>query len=289
MKGERVSLRLVRKVALVVVSAALFGANAEAQPLPPSQAALLSKMKPEARFALDGVSFTGTTSTLQPASNKVLLDLAAVVKKHPETRLKLEVFVDPTDPGAQALSDKRAEILTARLKGFGAPAGAIEAVGLAGSEVLVPSIVEAMKAKNRRVMVRVIVAPGASPARTPVVVAATPAPTPSPLVVATPAPTPIATPAVASSGGARVTLVSTRSTPRSGAGSATSALRQAGMELVRIAQVQETRPVTVVYFTAQFQDEARRLGGALSRSTRLVPVKRIDPRSDLLVVLGGEG
>lgn len=281
-----------RTIAILVLLAAFCGAPALAAK------GMKAKLEKDARFVLTGVEFQGMTATLTGGSRLALVPLVPILKQHPETRLVIEAFVDPTDPNAQALSDQRAAAVVARLIQLGAPRATLEAKGLGGTEVLVPSIVAAMKAKNRRIQVRVVVPPGAvkvaaTPARTPVVAVVTPRPTPR--VVATPAPTPrvIATPAPTpepprpASAGTRVIVVSTRGTAAGAAPVVTATLRRAGAEVVRIAEVRETRPATTIYHLPELAAEASRLRAAAGlRSATLVSVKRIDPQTSLMIVLG---
>lgn len=239
-----------------------------------------AKLVPEARFVLTGVDFKGMTATLSDSARLPLVELATVLKQHPETKLRIEAFLDPTDADAEALSQQRAEAVVARLVQLGAPAATLEAKGMGGAEFLMPSIVPAMKAKNRRVQVRVLSAPQAGSVAT----AATPRP-----VVATPVPTPVvaATPAPAS-GATRVVIVTTRNTAAGAGALISSALKRAGADVVRVAQVGESRPVTVVYHLPQFKAEAERLRAASAlEGASLVSVQRIDPPTSLMVVLGG--
>ena len=279
---------------LTLVLVALLGAS-QALAAP----GMKGKLTKDARFVLTGVDFQGMTATLTGGSRLALAQLVPVLKQHPETRLVIEAFVDPTDPNAQALSQQRADAVVARLVQLGAPAATLEAKGLGGTEVLVPSIVAAMKAKNRRIQVRVVVPPGsgtagaATPARTPVVAVATPAPTPR--VVATPAPTPIAIatpaptpePARPPAAGTRVIVVSTRGTAAGTAPVVSATLRRAGADVVRMAEVREMRPATTIYHLPEHAAEASRLRSAAGlANASLVSVKRIDPQTSLMIVLG---
>lgn len=287
-------------VSVLCVGVLLAPIAAPPPPMARTRPALAKQLTPDARIVMTGVDFTGMTATLAPTANKPLFDLAGILKASPETRIRIEAFVDQTDPNADALSQSRAETVKARLIGLGAPAATLEAKGMGGQEPLVPSIVAAMKVKNRRVQLRVLVAPGgARPAvavatsrstpaptvATPVVPAATPAPTPARTAVAAAAP--VASPAAA---GTKVTVVSTGKTSKLAPSLLAGLLKKAGADVVRIAQVKESRPATVVYFTPQFRAEAQRLesAGALPRGTTLVAVKKIDPQTSVMIVLGSE-
>ena len=282
------------------LSALLAPIAAPPPPMARTRPELVKQLVPDARIVMTGVDFTGMTATLAPTANKPLFDLAGVLKASPETRIRIEAFLDQTDANAEEISQARADAVKARLIGLGAPAATLEAKGMGGQEPLVPSIVAAMKVKNRRVQIRVLVAPGGKtapavaahptpePTRTPIVAAPTPAPTTTPaLAVATPAPTPV--PAQGKTG-TRVTVVSTRETSRMAPSLLTGLLKKAGADVVRIAQVKESRPATVVYFTPDFRAEAQRLGAAaaLPRDTALVAVKRIDPQTSVMIVMGSE-
>lgn len=297
-------------LAISMLVAALAGAPALAAP-PKKATGMEAKLTANARFVLAGVQFQGMTAKLSDSSRLPLIQLVAVLKKHPETRLEIQAFVDATDPNALGLSQNRAKAVVARMVQLGAPKATLKAVGMGGKEALVPSIVPALKAKNRRVQVRVLTPPGArkavaaatpsptrrpetrptpTPRATPVAIT-TPAATPTPVAIATPAPTPVPTPALrpaADRTAARVILVTTRGTAAGTGPRVSATLRRAGADVVRVAEVREQRPATTIYHLPEFGAEATRLRAATGLAdATLVSVKRIDPQTGLMIVLGG--
>lgn len=236
-------------------------------------------------IALSGVEFKGLSIQLTPASDAVLKPLARALRAHPETRLRIEAHVDSTDPVPVPLSQRRADAVAARLKALGAPASTlVESKGMGGAHPLFPSLVESMKAKNRRVAILVRVPP-AAPRPAPVAAAprsvATPAPTP-PRSVATPPPAPAMLRAP------RVVVVASGGLERR-LGGARAAIAGTGARVVQTAQVQESRAFTCVYHTKEQGRQAQMLARVLqSPGIRLVPVGAILPDADVMVVLGGD-
>jgi outer membrane protein OmpA-like peptidoglycan-associated protein len=75
-------------------------------------------------LTLDDVSFVGETATLQPPSEQVLEQLAALLKKHDEWRFEVQAHAeaDGDRPARLALADRRARVVVTWLTTRGIPA-----------------------------------------------------------------------------------------------------------------------------------------------------------------------
>lgn len=272
----------------------------------PALAAAL-ELKPGKQVALTA-KFDGLSAKVSGDGN--LKDLARALSANPRARIRIEVYMDPTDANALALSLKRAKALRVRLIALGAPKGSIYVKGLGGTKSLVPSVVEAMKARNRRALARVLApAPppqkrkavtkaAAKPTPRPVAKRAAPepakrapaaaAPTSTPVVAAAPPPPSAPAPAI-SPRGAALTLNLVYATRAVREDPARSALEQAGADLVKVAHVREPHEFDVLYVTprtrALAQATLRRSG--VGRGARLVEVDAILPPADAMLVLSG--
>ncbi|HVO30570.1 MAG TPA: CsgG/HfaB family protein, partial [bacterium] len=208
---------------------------ASTKPLSATQGALLDKMKAGATFVLDGVTFVGLTANLAETSNTPIADFAAVLAAHPEAHVRLEAHVDPTDPAPVPLSQKRAEVVVAKLVADGASATQADPKGMGGTKALFPSFVEAMKAKNRRVEIVVTAAP-----KTAAVASATNNTAPQE---------------------ARVKVLASKGQSASAVKLA-NALKQTGTKVTAVAAVPEERKQTLVYFLPAYKDQAQKLAGS---------------------------
>lgn len=225
------------------------------------QTMLLQKLQVGEPFALETVTFKGITTELAPAATAQLTNLAAVMKAHPEVKVRVEAHVDPTDPDPVTLSGKRAEAIVSKLTAMGVPASAIEAKGMGGSKSLFPSFVEAMKAKNRRVEAIVV----------------------SPAVMATGAST---APAVSA---ARVKVLASKGT-NAAAVKLANQLKRVGSKVTTVAAVPEQRKATLVYFTADHKAEAERLANGLEvpGGVKTQAAKTLGANIDIVIVVGSD-
>lgn len=237
-----------------------------AKPLTASQTALLEKMKPGATFLLTGVTFPGTTTRLVPSANAILADLGAVLAAHPEARVRIEAHVDPTDRAPVPLSQKRAEIVVARIVASGAAATQVEPKGLGGSKSLFPSFVEAMKAKNRRIEVAVLAAPKEAPA-----VASSATENGAPQEVA------------------RVKVLASKGKSGSAVRLA-NALKRGGTHVTAVAAVSEARRQTLVYFLPPFRAQAQKLAGSIAvpGGAKISPANSLGAGVDIVILVGAD-
>ena len=267
--------------------------------------------------------FDGLTARIAADGN--LREVAAALDANPGSRVRVEVFVDPTDPNPMGLSQARANAIKARLIALGAPRRAIQTKAYGGAKSLVPSVVEAMKAKNRRAHARVL-APSKPVAKKPPrrspprasktepepqrrheppppppqaserVVAARPAATPeaasTPAVAvrappAASAPVSPADPRAATPEAPRVTLHLVYGRGAGAGEPAQAALQRAGAELLNVARVRESHAYTVLYVTPRARARAHALvaESGIASGARLVEVDAILPEADAMLVL----
>jgi outer membrane protein OmpA-like peptidoglycan-associated protein len=111
-------------------------------------------MQPQ-RFVLDGLTFDKDRSELNAGGRQVTNDLAALLKEHPETKVRIEGFTDATGPGPASidLSADRARAVKQRLMELGVSGDRIDAAGLGDSKPIAPNDTEEGRARNRRIEV----------------------------------------------------------------------------------------------------------------------------------------
>lgn len=102
------------------------------------------------------VRFVGGGAEIDPASEAVLADLAAVLQAAPGVQAEIVGFSDPADDPTQhvALSEARARTVVDRLVSLGVDAGRLVPVWLGAGEPIAASDTEEGRAANRRIEVR---------------------------------------------------------------------------------------------------------------------------------------
>ena len=108
---------------------------------------------------LDQVYFKTKSAKLDKKSNKLLDNMAFVLKAHPEiAKVRIEGHTDDVgnDAKNQTLSQSRAESVVAYLVNAGVDAGRLEAVGLGETKPLVDGKSKKARAANRRVEFNVV-------------------------------------------------------------------------------------------------------------------------------------
>lgn len=236
-----------------------------------AQIAVRASLKPGEQIPLASIEFDGLSANLKEASAASLADLAAVLKAHPETRLKIESHVDPTDAAPVPLSQKRAEAVAAKLIALGAPASTVEPRGMGGSKSLFPSFVEAMKAKNRRVEIAVVTPPAGGDAAAVAATASTP------------------DPASAAASNARVKVLASKGASAAAVKLANQ-LKQKGSKVIAVAAVPEARRTTLVYYTPAHRQEAERLaaGLGLASAAKTAAAKSLGRGIDVVILVGAD-
>lgn len=105
------------------------------------------------RFRFDNLNFTTATTTLASGADVELNQIAASMKKFPETTARIEGFTDNIGAPStnQTLSLNRALEVKRQLVNRGIDAGRIEAVGLGAASPLATNATEEGRAQNRRI------------------------------------------------------------------------------------------------------------------------------------------
>lgn len=117
-------------------------------------AALEQQLANVCRIELPGIYFAFNSALIDPASDRALAQLGAVLARHPEWSLAIEGHTDSigTTEGNQALSRYRAEAVRARLAAkHGLNSGALTAVGYGASRPRESNSTIEGRARNRRV------------------------------------------------------------------------------------------------------------------------------------------
>ncbi len=114
---------------------------------------LADRVAPAPRtFVFEDLAFQSGQSTLEPASEQTIADLAAILKAFPSAEIRLEGHTDNVGaPDAnQRLSLARAETVKAALASAGVPARRLDAWGFGQERPVVPNDTEEGRARNRR-------------------------------------------------------------------------------------------------------------------------------------------
>src|SRR5271167_3858971 len=103
--------------------------------------------------AVYGIEFDTGKATLRPESEKVLAEVAALLKSQPDWKMKIEGHTDSTGTkqGNQALSQQRAAAVVAWLVADGIPASRLTAVGMGDTKPIADNATDAGRSRNRRV------------------------------------------------------------------------------------------------------------------------------------------
>lgn len=112
------------------------------------------KLVEEGKFSTTGILFDVNAASIQPASNGVLKELADVLTKYPELKIKIVGHTDSDgkDTDNLELSKKRSAAVKETLtKDFGIDASRMETDGKGESEAVADNKTKEGKAQNRRV------------------------------------------------------------------------------------------------------------------------------------------
>jgi outer membrane protein OmpA-like peptidoglycan-associated protein len=111
---------------------------------------------PNRWFEFDRLYFDTNQATLRSDSQEQLRNIAAILKAHPNAKIKIGAYTDNTGESAanMTLSQHRAESVRAQLVGMGIPAERIEAEGYGEQHPVADNSTEAGRARNRRVALR---------------------------------------------------------------------------------------------------------------------------------------
>jgi len=103
--------------------------------------------------AVYGIEFDTGKATLRPESEKVLAQVAALLKSQPDWKMKIEGHTDSTGTkqGNQVLSQSRAAAVVAWLVADGIPPSRLTAVGMGDTKPTADNGTDAGRARNRRV------------------------------------------------------------------------------------------------------------------------------------------
>ena len=114
---------------------------------------------------LPPVQFRTGTAELTPASDSTLREIAAVLKQHPELRLRIEGHTDSvgTDQYNQGLAERRARAVRDRVIHFGGHPDQLVAAAFGRNRPVASNDTEAGRAKNRRVELHVERREGGAP------------------------------------------------------------------------------------------------------------------------------
>jgi outer membrane protein OmpA-like peptidoglycan-associated protein len=104
-------------------------------------------------FDFDRLLFNFGSSTLQPQSREQLLNIAAILKSHPNVHLKIGGYTDNVGSPSQnmALSQERASRVRNELVQLGVAADRLTAQGYGEQHPIGDNAIEAGRARNRRV------------------------------------------------------------------------------------------------------------------------------------------
>jgi OOP family OmpA-OmpF porin len=115
--------------------------------------AIASELQTSGRMALYGINFATNSATITPESDKVLTEIAALLKNQPEWKITVEGHTDNvgTKGANQALSQKRAEAVVAWLSTQKVDRARLAAAGFGDTKPVQDNATEEGRAKNRRV------------------------------------------------------------------------------------------------------------------------------------------
>lgn len=115
--------------------------------------AIASQLQTSGRMALYGITVATNSAAITPESDKVLTEIAALLKNQPDWKITVEGHTD--NAGAknanQALSQKRAEAVVAWLGNHEVDRARLAAAGFGDTKPVQDNATEEGRAKNRRV------------------------------------------------------------------------------------------------------------------------------------------
>lgn len=112
---------------------------------------------PNRWFEFDRLYFDTSQATLRSDSQEQLRNIAAILKAHPNARVKIGAYTDNTGDSAanMTLSQQRADSVRSQLMGMGIAAERIESEGYGEQHPVADNSTEAGRARNRRVAMRI--------------------------------------------------------------------------------------------------------------------------------------
>ena len=115
--------------------------------------AIASELETSGRMALYGINFATNSAVIAPESDKVLAEIAALLKNQPEWKITVEGHTDSVGAKSanQALSQKRAEAVVAWLSSQQVDRARLAAAGFGDTKPVQDNATEEGRAKNRRV------------------------------------------------------------------------------------------------------------------------------------------
>lgn len=113
---------------------------------------MLAALNKDGRIALSILFDTGK-ATIKPESQKIVGEIAALLKGNPELRVSIEGHTDNTGTpqGNKTLSDARAKAVVEAVAGMGVDAARMSAVGWGQDKPVADNATEEGRARNRRV------------------------------------------------------------------------------------------------------------------------------------------
>jgi len=113
---------------------------------------MLAALNKDGRIAL-AIHFDTGKATIKPESQKIVGEIAALLKGNPELRVSIEGHTDSTGTpqGNKTLSDERAKAVLAAVASLGVDAARLSAVGWGQDKPVADNATEEGRAKNRRV------------------------------------------------------------------------------------------------------------------------------------------
>ncbi len=115
--------------------------------------AMTSELQTSGRMALYGINFATNSAGINPESDKVLSEIASLLKNQPTWNITVEGHTDNVGakPANQALSQKRAEAVAAWLATHGVARPRLVAAGFGDTRPLQDNSIDEGRLKNRRV------------------------------------------------------------------------------------------------------------------------------------------
>ena len=114
---------------------------------------LMDTLNKSGHVAVYGIHFDSGKANIQPDSESVLQQIAALMKDNPALKLRIEGHTDNVGAAAanQALSQKRAQAVVAWLTSNGVAAPRLTSAGFGASKPVADNATEEGRAQNRRV------------------------------------------------------------------------------------------------------------------------------------------
>ncbi len=115
---------------------------------------LYARLMAEGEIVTNDIHFEYNKAVLKPGSFTIIKEVAAMMKKHPEVRLKIEGHTDNSGSAKynQALSEKRAAAVMASLLKLGIKTSRLTSEGFGESKPLNSNKTEKERILNRRVV-----------------------------------------------------------------------------------------------------------------------------------------